>query len=221
MRKIMVVGCGRSGTLYMSKVFAAMGLDVKHEKLGKDGISSWFHSFGNRQKMLIQNQMKEDERIYIHLIRNPIAVINSMVRVSQLKRRRALQYFKDLCPDDTEGIYDDYSLAMFYWVFWNRMIEKRGAGVDIRIKVEDVIQRESYQKLCDVIGHKYDFANLLKIRGISDKTHEIKGSDFNNILKEQPDLKYTKNFDDLVNINYGLAKKVMYLSNEYGYNLGV
>ena len=42
MSGIVVTGCPRSGTLYTAKLLQAVGFDVRHEALGKDGIVSWY-----------------------------------------------------------------------------------------------------------------------------------------------------------------------------------
>lgn len=218
-KKILVVGCGRSGTLFMSKVFEEMGLDVGHERLGKDGISSWFHSFGNRQKRLIQAQMKNDERIYIHIVRNPLKVINSMVKISKLPNRKALQYFKDVCPDETEGIENEYELGMLYWYFWNKMIEKRGAGVTTRIKVEDVSTEKGLKNICNVVGIIYEDSILENIKKLGTNTHEINDRDKARIEIADP-LFEEKTLEDLFKINFIYAKNIYELAKKYGYELG-
>jgi hypothetical protein len=207
MKKIMVVGCGRSGTLYMSKVFGLMGLDVAHEKLGQDGISSWLHSFGARQKRLIQRDINPDPRYMLHLVRNPVGVINSMVRVSQSKARYALGYFKDLCPDGA-GNSVGYELAMKYWTFWNRMTEIRGAGIDKRIRVEDLQKDEIFADLCSSIGvpfHPVVFQNLLDL---GTKIHSSNERDICDIT-----------FEEMKEISPKEAKKVSLLAKEYGYEI--
>src|SRR6185369_5544548 len=48
-RKLLITGCGRSGTMYASAVWRSQGLDISHEnptppngQMGKDGIASWY-----------------------------------------------------------------------------------------------------------------------------------------------------------------------------------
>ena len=36
---LLVTGCARSGTRYTALLFSECGLDIQHEKMGKDGIS--------------------------------------------------------------------------------------------------------------------------------------------------------------------------------------
>jgi hypothetical protein len=40
-KHVLVTGCGRSGTKYISFVLRRLGLDVGHERMGNDGIASW------------------------------------------------------------------------------------------------------------------------------------------------------------------------------------
>jgi GR25 family glycosyltransferase involved in LPS biosynthesis len=40
-RRFLVTGHPRSGTKYMAKLLQSLGLDVRHESMGADGISSW------------------------------------------------------------------------------------------------------------------------------------------------------------------------------------
>ena len=48
-KKLLVTGCGRSGTLYITSYFQKLGLDVRHENpippngvMGNDGMLSWY-----------------------------------------------------------------------------------------------------------------------------------------------------------------------------------
>lgn len=217
-RKIIVVGCGRSGTLYMSKVFEILGLDVGHEKLGKDGISSWYHSFGNRQKKLIQAQMKNDERIVIHLLRDPIDVVNSMVLVSKDTSRRGLAYFRDLCPEIAKD-YEDFELAMAYWIHWNKMIEQRSCKVNLRINVANVSNPAGLFSICMTCGiNMEDLANdvVSKINKLGNKTHQVPQDRIRLILQSNPELRAKKTFGDLLMINKKLAREMFDLAYKYG-----
>ena len=41
-KRCVIIGTGRSGTAYTSKLLRECGIDVGHEALGKDGVSSWY-----------------------------------------------------------------------------------------------------------------------------------------------------------------------------------
>ena len=40
--KVLVIGCGRSGTLYTATVLQLLGIDVGHELPGRNGMVSWW-----------------------------------------------------------------------------------------------------------------------------------------------------------------------------------
>src|SRR5690349_19921175 len=40
-KRLLVTGCGRSGTKYTAELLKKLGLDVPHEHMGVDGIATW------------------------------------------------------------------------------------------------------------------------------------------------------------------------------------
>jgi hypothetical protein len=40
-KRLLITGCGRSGTKYITHLLRRLGLDVRHERMGEDGITSW------------------------------------------------------------------------------------------------------------------------------------------------------------------------------------
>lgn len=65
MSRFLITGFPRSGTMYCSKVFQALGLDVQHERPGADGTVSWLEPTGERY----------DCRVMV--TRNPLHVLSS------------------------------------------------------------------------------------------------------------------------------------------------
>ena len=45
-RRFLVTGSGRSGTRYTASLLGALGLDLRHESLGSEGIVSWYVAAG-------------------------------------------------------------------------------------------------------------------------------------------------------------------------------
>ena len=41
-RPLLITGCARSGTTYISKVLLQGGFEVGHERMMSDGVSSWY-----------------------------------------------------------------------------------------------------------------------------------------------------------------------------------
>lgn len=82
-KKILVTGHPRSGTGYMSVLLQKYGLDVGHEVMGRDGISSW--TFANLNATKIPRWTKDDavpsdyDFIHrIHVLRNPVDCVSSI-----------------------------------------------------------------------------------------------------------------------------------------------
>lgn len=81
--RLIVTGCGRSGTTSLSDVLSAAGLRCGHEKVftvfgpkearGFDADSSWFAA-------PFLSTQPEDVRV-IHLVRNPTRVVESFLRI--------------------------------------------------------------------------------------------------------------------------------------------
>lgn len=214
----MVVGCGRSGTLFMSKVLQILGFDVGHEILGKDGMSSWMHSFGVRQKRVLQNELKEFPKFYIHVTRNPLEVIQSMTVLTHMKRRNALNYFRAICPDETYK-YKDYELGVFYWIFWNQMIEKRGAGVDIRVKLEDLSTEKGIKDLCKALKVRFSKLKMSKIKALGKEQHKVPVRHTTQLISQIPALKETLTLEYLNSLNPNLCDQLIAQAKVYGYDL--
>ena len=78
-RKFLILGHPRSGTGFMSKLFQGFGYDIGHEKMGKDGISSWMFAVEDKQvfgdKSLYRKDFTFD--IVIMSMRNPLDIVCS------------------------------------------------------------------------------------------------------------------------------------------------
>jgi hypothetical protein len=105
--KILITGCGRSGTKYISKVFRRLGVKLGHEVLYEDGIVSTF-SF-----------LLDDLKTYsfiLHQVRHPLNVISSC----QTLKQSTWDFF-----DENKVIkkVDPLLLkCMNYWLNYNRMV---------------------------------------------------------------------------------------------------
>lgn len=78
-RKFLILGHPRSGTGFMAKLFQGFGYDIGHEKMGKDGISSWMFAVEDKQvfgdKSLYRKDFTFD--IVIMSMRNPLDIVCS------------------------------------------------------------------------------------------------------------------------------------------------
>lgn len=112
MSRILIIGCGRSGTRYASKVLGNCGLKIGHEKRGEDGMASW-RAVGHSDELAAH-------KIIYHQVREPLGVISSF----QTVMRRTWRAICDIEP----RIYNDESLllkSMKYWLYWNQRCEEK------------------------------------------------------------------------------------------------
>jgi hypothetical protein len=112
-----------------------MGLDVGHERPGKDGISSFqyavktdrvpFHSIdGNKGR----NWYKFDR--IIHVVRHPLHVIASTAFTDM---NGAIEWQAQFVPVTAPKTHE-VRRAVQTWLGWNELIEQQ---TDIRVRVED------------------------------------------------------------------------------------
>lgn len=142
---LLITGTGRSGTHYMSHLMSAMGYDLPHERLGKDGAASWKHivngTFVNR-KGDRRTEIRGDVfgRI-IHVVRHPMRVISSMQTFGPATWRFMAEHVAvDLdAPLPIRG--------MQAWVEWNLLVERRAHW---RFQIEMLSQQ--FDEFCRQAG---------------------------------------------------------------------
>ena len=145
-RSILVVGHPRCGSGYMSALFKALGLDVKHEAMGRDGISSWMFAvdadscpYGEDESA--RRKALSRFRHTVHHVRDPREAIPSIIRENlhspesyAFRRRFILEH----CGVDLDALSSDLERAVASYVHWNRIIEQ--TRPDLRVRVEDAEQ---------------------------------------------------------------------------------
>lgn len=143
-----VTGCPRSGTQYAARVLQQLGYDCPHERsfnpwqaifAGEHDDSPWGDSSWLAVPYL---GWLPPETAIVHLVRDPLRTINSIVGTGQLDwptdYRRFLSYHfagdSELWPEDLARTAQDF------WVDWNRRI-MNAPRVRMRVKVEDLLAR--------------------------------------------------------------------------------
>lgn len=143
--KILITGCGRSGTVYMSKLLLALGLDVQHEEeIGKDGVVSWLMATKS-DKILNSNYPKFSDynfNIILHQVREPLKTISSC----QVLQKYIWDFTKSFIPINDE---DTLILkCMKYYYYWNLIAEKNAIWT---FKIENL--KEELELFCKKIQH--------------------------------------------------------------------
>jgi hypothetical protein len=129
-RRVLVTGCGRCGTTYVSLLLRRSGLHVPHErKVGEDGISSWL--FAAESRVVPWGPVPARYRFenVVHLVRDPLGAIPSIATF----RSSAWQYIALHTPIDPGAPV--LLRAARFWLHWNALVERRAT---LRVRIEDM-----------------------------------------------------------------------------------
>jgi hypothetical protein len=128
-RLVLVTGCGRSGTRYTTFVLRRLGLDVGHERLGRDGVASWTLAVdgGGGPWGPSQSDIKFD--VVLHQVRHPLRVMSSVMTFREESWRFICGRIP--CPPTDPLLLR----AAAYWCYWNAEAERRAA---LTFRVEDM-----------------------------------------------------------------------------------
>ena len=191
---IIITGCGRSGTTYISKYFKKIGFDVGHERLGVNGISSWYLS-SEQKKVPFGPSLNEVSYLpfpIVHQVREPLQSISSIQSIGKL----SWDFIKKEVPinDSDSGILK----SMKYWYFWNIKSENKSIFT-YRIESLD----ESIFELC----------RMAKI--------DIASSKLNMQLNKKINSRKHKHltWDDLRKESIVLTDQIIEMGKNYGYKI--
>jgi hypothetical protein len=217
--KVVISGCGRSGTLYMQYVMEAFGLQVGHEGFLADGISSWYIAQQARAK-IVKSAMEHFKKVvYIHLVREPLEAIASMWRCENLQNRSALDFFRKHCPNyqvEYDRGYGDPLYSAAYWFIWNRMVESEFPDA-WRVRVEDVATREFIDEFSHRSGMPYSEKTVSQIQSLGNRTHEIPEELMQNLKDYMPELCEPLTYERLQKLSPSIAKKIKAMARRYNY----
>jgi len=209
--KLLVTGCGRSGTSFICSVLAQckQPLDLGHESwIGKDGIASWLLAFDKKPPRGPQNVTYRDFDIVFHQVRHPLGVISSLHTAGQ----ESWEFFKECVPELKAHSWpymrrqkvhpqdaDTHLLACAKcWYYWNLQAEKIAQWTYQVEKLPEV-----FEQFCHNVGIPYD-ADVFckKLKTDSRKTRR----DYVQIC-----------WSDIQELSPKLCKKIQQLARRYGY----
>lgn len=117
-KRLLITGCGRSGTKYVTHLLRRLGLDVPHERMGEDGIASWGMAVDADAVAWGVPARDYDFDHVFHQVREPRQVIAS---VTTFKPRS----WAFICAHTPIPAGDPLLLrAAKYWYYWNLEAEK-------------------------------------------------------------------------------------------------
>lgn len=158
--RVVVTGTGRCGTGYMARVLTRAAIPSTHEGVYNPQFTDWSVQ-RVESSWLAAPFLPQFEGHVVHLVRHPLAVINSLVGVGFFTDElRALYADHARHFVDMEGL-SEVEQAMKFYVEWNRMIEP---FADQFVKVEEA-DGEIFAMIAAAAGAKHsptDFQEALK-----------------------------------------------------------
>jgi hypothetical protein len=224
-KRVLVTGCGRSGTKYLSVLLKRCGLELVHERrMGRDGICSWM--FGVAASKAPWGPPPADYTFEhtFHLIRNPVSAIPSIATFSPAAWRYISRYVSMEASDPS------LLRAAKYWLGWNEIVEQK---TDVRLKIEDL--PKAIAAVCDQVGARFDSASMEEVpNDLNTRRYGILFNIFEGacvdiglvhhntalkkLLSKLPLLYDDLEWQDLATLDPRLTEKIQKKASEYGYD---
>lgn len=175
---VLITGCGRSGTTYISKLLTAAGCQVRHEKLGQKGCASWTMAVDADYTPWGPGARGIQFKHVFHQVRNPLDVISSVY--INIKDIGSWQFIGANTP---EILPNEPFLAKCakYWYYWNLKAEEKAEWT---YRIEDI--DKIFYEMCNRLKIPYKKDVLKKIpRKINTQRpifQKIKWSDLEAVL---------------------------------------
>lgn len=141
-RTILVVGHPRTGTAFAAALLTALGLDIGHERDGKDGISSWMFAVEDAQNPYAVDpvaasrcQLRWDH--LLHPVRNIVSAVPSIMREdahAPLSLAFRSHHILRETGTDLDLQVDAFAKAVLSMLEWSRIIERLKPALVFRIE---------------------------------------------------------------------------------------
>lgn len=145
-KHIFVLGCGGSGTGYMTKFLSLSGLGVGHEELKRDGCVSWTMVVDYITVSKEDRVLKKNFDHIFHQAKDPIGVINCFYTINDLDDHVWVfirRFVPEIDRNDTLLVQ-----CVKDWIYWNLMAE---GEAEWRYKVEDL--SNIFDEYCERINY--------------------------------------------------------------------
>lgn len=128
---IVITGCPRSGTAYITVLLNALGVKIGHEAVREDGIASWLLAARSNKGPYGPGFSKLGTRplAVVHQVREPLATIASMTTLLGPSWKFAASHID--CAREPSLV----RMAMKLWVGWNALTEKIA---EKRYRIEEI-----------------------------------------------------------------------------------
>jgi len=215
-KKLLITGCGRSGTLYTAEVWRSLGLDIRHERpipphgsMGRDGAASWFMAVDDTNPPFGPGTRGYQFECVLHVVRHPLKVIASVAQFILQHGVPSPEYIEQHAPE-TRLTFEERTLepkqqlilrAARYWYHWNRLAEGKA---DQTLQVEQLVP--ALPGLCEQLGVEYR-------PGLADKIPRTTNARW-QYVGEEP---WTVEWVELEALDPALCNEIRGLATSYGY----
>lgn len=134
-RELLITGCARSGTTYISQLFKKAGFDLSHDHeygaVGTYGLSSWLLVPDAAHAPWGPVRRNCEFQHIFHQTRHPLQVISSVYTTEpKISWIFILENIPEISWEDPHVVK-----AAKYWYYWNQMAE---TIAEWRYKIEDI-----------------------------------------------------------------------------------
>lgn len=130
-KTLLIIGCARSGTTYIADVLQKGGLQIGHERMKRDGISSWDLTVNPKKGRWKVCPEKFHFAHIFHQVRDPLKCISSVYKTEDQKSwNYILAHMPEIHDEDSHLVK-----CAKYWYFWNLKAEERAEWT---YRVEDI-----------------------------------------------------------------------------------
>ena len=203
----------RSGSGYVTKVFKKYDIQIGHEKMGSDGMSSWLHSaydynvpIFKRGEDIAPSRYILKPKYLIMLIRDPMLAIPSIMLENKnlmsfrYRRYHILKNF-DI---DIERYKSNFEKAVASYVYWNMLIQNQNPTYHIKLSI---LEKGVYKLLVGL--------------GLCKKSYKEsdKGFKYNSSEVKLGIVKPRINKSDFLNLNENLLQDLKLLCSRYKFDI--
>ena len=130
-RLLLITGCARSGTTYISKLLAEAGLRIGHERVRRNGICSWDLAVDPDEGRWNVKKGQYNFAHIFHQVRHPLKTISSVYSTEDAASWNfIMKHLKEIQPEDSHLVK-----CAKYWYYWNLAAERRAEWT---YRIEDI-----------------------------------------------------------------------------------
>lgn len=129
-RELLITGCARSGTYFITKFFQHNKLDVGHERDGQFGVVSWLMAADAAKAPWGPGSAGYAFKHVFHQVREPLKTIASAGNEPERSWLYIQQFIPEIHLEDPKIVK-----GAKYWYFWNLLAEKKAEWT---YRIEDV-----------------------------------------------------------------------------------